>query len=155
VDETAEPVAATDLADGWLRFWRLLLRWLELEGAVRPLAVVVVDVDSQHAFEVTAVQDQQPVKTLGAHGPDETFGDRVRLRRPERRLHDADAFAARDLVGGAAVLAVAVMNQESDALVEEVETEVARLRVTQAPVGFMVQPASQTRRLACVTKKRT
>src|SRR6266508_6000208 len=43
------------------------------------------------------------------------------------RLHDPDAFAAEDLVEGAAVLTVAVADQEADALLREVEAEVARL----------------------------
>ena len=65
---------------------------------MRPLAVVVVDVDPQHPFEVTAVEDQQPVETLAAHRSDEALGDRVRLWRADRRLHDPDPLAAEDLV---------------------------------------------------------
>ena len=34
------------------------LRWLEVERAVRPLRVVMLDVDPQHALEVAAVEDQ-------------------------------------------------------------------------------------------------
>src|SRR6058998_994857 len=94
---------------------------------MRPLAVVVVDADTQHAFEMTAVQDQQPVQTFGAHASNEALRNCVRLRRPHRRLHDPDALAAEDLVEGAAVLAVAVTDQETRALVGEVEGEVARL----------------------------
>src|SRR5207245_280334 len=44
-----------------------------------------------------------------------------------RCLDNPDAFAAEDLVEGAAVLAVAVADQEANALVGEVEAEVARL----------------------------
>ncbi len=40
---------------------------------MRPFAVVVVDVDAEHAFEVSAVEDQQPVETLGTHGSDEAL----------------------------------------------------------------------------------
>jgi hypothetical protein len=61
---------------------------------MRPFAVVVADVDAKCAFEVTAVEDQQPVKTLGADGAGEALRDRVRLRRSHRRLHDPDAVAA-------------------------------------------------------------
>ena len=76
---------------------------------------------------MAAVEDQQPVQALRADGADEAFADRVRLRRAHRCLHDPDAFAAEDLVEGAAVLAVAVADQEANALVGEVEAEVARL----------------------------
>lgn len=81
------------------------------------LSVVVVDVDAEHAFEVAAVEDQQPVETLATHRADKALRDRVRLWRPHGRLYDPDAFAAEHLVEGAAVLAVAVTDQEPDALV--------------------------------------
>jgi hypothetical protein len=90
---------------------------------MRPLAVVVVDVDAEHAFEVTPVEDQQPVETFGPHSPDEALGDRVRFRRSQRRPHDSDALATEDVVEGTAVLAVAVTNQEADAVVREVEAK--------------------------------
>src|SRR5713226_7395939 len=85
------------------------------EGTMRPLAVVVVDVDAEHPFEVTAVEDQ-PVQTLGTYGPHEALRDRVCLRRSYRRPHDPGARATEDCVEGAAVLAVAVADQEPDAL---------------------------------------
>src|SRR6266487_1567818 len=94
---------------------------------MRPLAVVMVDVDAEHAFEVASVEDQQPVEALRTDCSDAALRDRVRLRRSDRRLHDPDAFAAEDLVEGAAVLTVAVADQEADALLREVEAEVARL----------------------------
>src|SRR5918996_795124 len=72
---------------------------------MRPLAVVMVGID----------------------GADEPLCDRVRLWCSHWRLHYPDAFAAEDLVEAAAVLAVAVANQETNALLCEVETEVARL----------------------------
>jgi hypothetical protein len=92
---------------------------------MRPLAVVVVDVDTEHAFEVTPVEHEQPVQALGAHGTDEALRDRVRLRCSHRSLHDPDALAAENLIERAAVLAVAVADQEADAPIAEVETEVA------------------------------
>ncbi len=60
---------------------------------MRPLAVVVVDVDAEHAFEVTAVEDQQPVETLGTYGPDEALD-----------AADPDLFVA--LAGGRSALRV-------------------------------------------------
>jgi hypothetical protein len=72
-----------------------------------------------------------------------------------RRFDDPDAAAAEHLVEGAAVLAVAVADQQADALVGEVDAEVACLLVTHAPVGSDEQPANQTRRLACAMKKNT
>ena len=46
---------------------------------MRPLAVVVVDVNPEDVLEVTAVEDQQPVQTLGTHGPHEPLCDRPRF----------------------------------------------------------------------------
>jgi hypothetical protein len=35
----------------------------------------MLDEDAQHALEVAAVEDQQPVEALGADGSDESLGD--------------------------------------------------------------------------------
>src|SRR4029453_9859311 len=94
---------------------------------MRPLRVVVVDVDAEDAFEVATVEDQQPVETFRADGSDEALGNGIRSRRPQRRLHGPDAFAAQNLVEGGAVLAVAPADQEAHAPIVEVETEIARL----------------------------
>jgi hypothetical protein len=58
VDQAAEAVAATDLADGRCRRWLPRLWWVEVERAVRPLRVVVVDEDAQDALQVAAVENQ-------------------------------------------------------------------------------------------------
>jgi hypothetical protein len=88
----------------------------ELEGTMRRLAVVMVDVDAKHAFEVPAVKDQQQVQTLGTYGPDEALRDRVCLRRPHGSFHGPDAFAAEDFVEAAAVLLSRSRNQDPGAL---------------------------------------
>jgi hypothetical protein len=79
VDEAAEAVAAADLANGWCRGLLRTLRWVEVERAVRPLRVVVLNEDAQDAdaLEVAAVEDQQPVKTFRADGSYEALGDGV------------------------------------------------------------------------------
>jgi hypothetical protein len=87
----------------------------------------VVDEDAHDTFEVTVVQDQQPVEAFGADGSDEPLGDGVCLRRPHRGPDDPDAAAARHLIEGGAVLAVAVADQQVSALVGEIEAEIARL----------------------------
>jgi hypothetical protein len=65
---------------------------------MRPLPVVVVDVDAEYVFELTAVEDQHPVETLGTRGSEEALGDRVRLWRPDGCLQNADLSAPEDLV---------------------------------------------------------
>src|SRR5439155_23449506 len=87
-------------------------------------------------------KNEQPIETFRANGADEALCDRVRLRRTHGSLHDPDAFAAEDLVEGGAVLAVAVTDQEADALVGEIETEVACLLV-HPRAGRVLRAAGQ------------
>jgi len=123
--------------------------WLELERAVRPVPVVVLDEDTQDALEVTAVDDQQPVEALGADGSDEPLGDGVRLRGPHRRLDDPDAGAAKHVVEGAAVLAVAIADQQARVLVGEIEAEIARL-LGHPGAGGVGRAACEPDAAACV-----
>ena len=116
VDEAAESVAAVDLAVAGSVVSLVGLGRPEFERTVRARAVVL-DVDAEHVFEVTAVEDHEPVQALGTHGPHEAFCDRVRLRCSHGRLDDSDAITAEDLVEGAVVFAVAVADQETHAVV--------------------------------------
>jgi hypothetical protein len=50
-----------------------------------------------------------------ADGADEAFGERVRLRRSYRRLHDPDAFAVEDGVEAAREFGIAIADQEPEA----------------------------------------
>lgn len=71
-----------DKSERWvLRIWRR-----EVERAVRPVAVVVLDEDAKHALEVQPVDDEEPVETLGPDGADEALSDRIRLRRASTRV---------------------------------------------------------------------
>src|SRR6266508_2850311 len=89
------------------RVWRS-----EVQRAMWPMTVVVVDEGSEHAVEVALIEDQQPVEALGANGPDEALCDRISLRRPHGCLDDLDAFAGEHGVKVARELAVAVADQE-------------------------------------------
>jgi hypothetical protein len=119
-----------------------------------PLGLVVVDVDAQHAFEVATVEDQEPVEALGAHGSDEAFGDRVRLGRSHRRLHDLDLLAAEEFVERAAVFAVSVADQKPDVLLGEVEAELARL-LGDPVAGGVGDAAGEPDATACVRDEET
>jgi hypothetical protein len=48
-----------------------------VKGSVPPMAVVMIDVLHQDSFELTSVEDQRPVQTRSADGPDETLRKRV------------------------------------------------------------------------------
>ena len=106
VDESAEPVVATDVAQSrcgeFGRIWRP-----ETNTRMWSLRVVVGDVDAEDAFEVSAVDDQQPVETLLADGSNKALGDGIRSRRPYGCLHRPDVLASQKLVEVGAVLVVA------------------------------------------------
>src|SRR5207249_11599997 len=120
----------------------------ELEPPVRPLGVVVVDVDAEHTLEVAVVEDQQPV---------ERHSERTVLTK---RSAIAFAFGART-----GVFTVRMPSLRKTSSKERLyllsrsrirkrtpccEKSRPRLRagwVTQGPLGLHVQPASQTRRL--------
>ncbi len=79
---------------------------------MRPVGVVVVDVDAEDALELLAAGDQEPVEAVAADGADEAFGEGVCLRGAEWGADDLDAFASEDVVEGAAELAVTIVDQE-------------------------------------------
>ena len=97
VDAAAGPVASAYRA-GWRGrdgpCWRAGCGGCEAERAVRPMAVLVLSELAQHAVQVTAVGDQQPVEALPSDAADESLSDRVCLRRPDRRADHTDALGA-------------------------------------------------------------
>jgi len=83
---------------------------------VRPVGVVVLDVDAQHALELSSARDQHPIEAVAADRADPAFGEGVRVGCPIRGADDLDALAPEDVVEGPAELAVAVPDQEPDRL---------------------------------------
>ena len=81
---------------------------------MRPVAVVMVDVDAEHLLELSPADDQDPVEAVAADGADPAPGERICLRRPKRCANDLDAVASEDLVEDTAELAVSVVNQEAN-----------------------------------------
>jgi hypothetical protein len=87
VKQTAEQVTPADLGrlivadEGRSGAW---VRRLKAKRPVRPMGVVVLNVDSEHVLEVAASEDQQPIQALGPDGADPPFCVRVRGRRPRR-----------------------------------------------------------------------
>jgi hypothetical protein len=161
VDWSAEAISALDVV--WRRRAHELERWprrvgrRKVERSVRTVAVVV-DEDAEHAFEMLTVEDKEPVETFRADDTDASLGDRVRLRRTHRRAHDLDPLASEDRVKVAPELAVAIADQEPQRCraLGKRPGELARACwVTQAPLGFAVQPARCTRRLSSSMKKST
>ncbi len=73
----------------------------------------MLDEDAKHALEVLPVDDEEPVETLAPDGTDEALGDRIRLRRSNRRPDRLDPFALEDGVEVTSELAVAIADQEA------------------------------------------
>jgi hypothetical protein len=94
---------------------------------MRALIVVVIDKYSQRSFEMTSSEDEQPVKALSAHGPDEALRVGIGLRRSEGRLDHQHALASEHLVKSDAELRVTIVYQEASFTERNGEAEVAGL----------------------------
>jgi len=107
----------------------------------------VLEVDAEDVFEVAAVEDEQPVEALGADRSDEAFGDRVfTIRICSLRSTSSN---------GAAYLLSRSRIKKRLRSSSPVKLRLRACWVTQSPSGLVVQPASQTRRLACSMKNST
>ena len=93
--------------DGVAAIWRD-----KLERAVRPVPVVVVGVDAQDAFEMAPSEDEDPIETVAADGAHPALGERVRVRRLDRRPDHLDPYGGEQRVEGASELAVPIAEQE-------------------------------------------
>jgi len=85
--------------------------WSLVEGAVRAVAVVVVDVGREDSFEVAAVEDQEPIEARMADAADPAFGEGVRSGCTNRCPDDPDRLGAEYLVEGGRELAVALVQE--------------------------------------------
>jgi hypothetical protein len=81
---------------------------------MRPMAVVVVDVDAEQLLKLSPADDQDPVEAVAADGADPALRECVRLRRPERCADNLDALTSEGLIKDLAELAVAIVDQEAD-----------------------------------------
>jgi hypothetical protein len=96
VNQAAEEIVAVH--DGRIDRRRALcdrrvnrVRRAQVEGAVRPSAVVVADVDAEDVLELAAVDDQEPVETLAPDTADPSLDVGVRVGRLDRRADDRSA----------------------------------------------------------------
>jgi hypothetical protein len=130
VYKTAKAVAPLDLVD---LVWRAAGEWARggslIQGAVWPMIVVMAFELAQYGGCVSLVGDQEAVEEFAADRSDEALGDRVRPWRPHWGFDDPDLDRGEDRVEGSGELAVAVADEEPEALVVvvEVHEQVARL----------------------------
>jgi hypothetical protein len=76
MDESAEAIAGAVSGSGGARS----------SERVWPMAVVMVNEDTENALKVAAGDDREPIEALSASSADEALGDRVGLRRAYRVL---------------------------------------------------------------------
>ena len=139
MEQATEQVSSMNAAvsaliyDGQSGGW---VRRLELQRPVRPVPVVVLDVDSQDLLQVPATHDEQPVQALGPHRPDPALGVGVGVGRLHRRDQYLGAVRMEDVVEGAGELRIPIANKEahSSAPLTQHETQVAGLLGNPGPI---------------------
>ena len=78
------------------------------------MAVVVIDVFTEHRLEVATADDQHSVETLATDGAHEALSEGVGPRCSDRGADDPDALGAEDLVEIGCELGIAIPDQEPD-----------------------------------------
>jgi hypothetical protein len=81
---------------------------------VGALGVVVLDIGLEHRGEMTLVDDEKPVETLGADRPDESCSVRIGSGRSPRGTEYFDAFSTEDLVEDGTEPLVPIVHQVLD-----------------------------------------
>ena len=109
----------------------------------------MINVDGQDSFKVARTQNEQPIEALGTDRPHESFRDRVRLRRLNRRANDTNAGAVKYVVKAACEFVIAIPNQPMNWFGALTESPGHLLCMLRHPPwsGWAVQPAKCTRRL--------
>jgi hypothetical protein len=82
MEEAAEPVASVHQGSVILCAKRQTGRWiwrLQSERPVRPMPVVMIDIDPQYSFQVTWPNDEQPIQAPGADRANPPLRERVRI----------------------------------------------------------------------------
>ena len=105
------------------------------------MLVVMDGVRVQDSFELAASEDEDAIEAVGADCAHPALGERVRVRRLQRRPGRLDAFRAEDFVEGAAELRVAAWISNPK-LRRSSSTCMTRLRaccVTQTLSGWVWQ----------------
>jgi hypothetical protein len=117
-------------------------KWLQwrcaVQGAVRPVLIVVGLVLAQDLPQVGLVPDEGAVQELAAASPDPAFGDRVHAGRPDVAEHGPDPGISEDRVERGREVRAAVADHEPDlvCLVADVHDQVAGLLGGPFPGGM-------------------
>ena len=157
MDEPTEHVVAFYREAGWSLRCSPAHRYAEVDAAMRPLLVVVAEVLPEDRSEVAPPEHQGPVEALGADGPHEPFGQRVRPRRADGSLDDFGTFRPEDLVETGGELRVPVPDEELDLMtgLGQVADQVTGDLGDKAVVRVVGTPRRWARLLACSMANKT
>ena len=92
---------------------RSAVRRLEVQAAVRPKPIVMIDENGQHALEMPRAQDQYPVQTLRPSRPHEAFRDSICLRHLNGRPNNPPALGLKNGIEAGREFAIVVANQKT------------------------------------------
>jgi hypothetical protein len=87
-------------------------RTLQAKAPMRPIPVVVGSEFIEHLPEVPLIDDDEVVETVGANGPHDPLGKRVRLGRLRRGSHPGNAQSGQPLVKVPTVIRVPIVNEK-------------------------------------------
>jgi PAS domain S-box-containing protein len=119
VHQSAKAVTPQDLTikrAGQRTRRRCRLRRREMQSAMWPVGVVMLDEDRDGAFQIRLVQEQQPIEALCPNRAHKPLRYGICLRSPIRRSHDLDPLGAKHLVESGRELLITVAYEESDGL---------------------------------------
>jgi hypothetical protein len=118
-------------------------QWLQrrccVQGAVRPVLIVMSLVFAQDLPQMGLVPDQGAIQELAAASPDPAFGDHVHAGRPDVAQHGPDPGVGEDRVerGGEVGAAVADHELDSVRMFAEVHDQVACMLGGPRPGGML------------------
>jgi hypothetical protein len=160
VKQTAEQVTPADLSRLTVPDERRPGAWvrrLKAKRPVRPMGVVVLNVDSEHLLEVAATDDQQPVQTPSAHRPDPALSVSVRVGA-RTGVRSTSAPSEQNRSSNVRLNFSSRSRTTKRSRRPRSPSISRRLRacwVTQAPFGLAVTPARWTRRVSSSMKNST
>jgi hypothetical protein len=114
VDEATKHVVTVDAMERRGSAADLTGGYFKIDSTVRAPSVVMADVLAKFPFEVTVVQNEQPVEAFGAHGPHPALCVGIGPGRSDWRLDHPDALGAKHLVEAGRELGVPIPDQELD-----------------------------------------
>jgi hypothetical protein len=115
MDQPTEPISSHDPRRRRHGNWHAGSEWrFLLQGAVRAVAVVMVDILGQHRPQLPASEDQQPVQQLPPDGADLPLGVGVGPRRPHRRAQHPDPLGGEDGVERGGELGIPIPDEKPE-----------------------------------------